>query len=191
MDRLTKRSIDGSIMIENATKIAEAFDRLAAYEDTGLTPEEIQDVLERFSSFLFYMTNGRMSKTIYTVATMRQEADACTMEMCNECADRQLAEKYGKAKAEGCLIVMPCKVGDTVWFIDREFNLQTRKWASCVSEGYVKAIKFSARPTKITVEYPDPESTRDAFKGADYNVRSIGKTLFLTREEAEAALKER
>lgn len=33
MKRLTKRENDSSITIENATKIAEAFERLAAYED--------------------------------------------------------------------------------------------------------------------------------------------------------------
>lgn len=33
MKRLTKRENDGSITIENATKIAEVFERLAAYED--------------------------------------------------------------------------------------------------------------------------------------------------------------
>lgn len=89
-------------------------------------------------------------------------------------------------------VILPtCKVGDVVWFVDRKYDRQTGKWASYVNEGYVKAIKFSSRPAKITVEYPDPESRRDAFKGADYHMSNVGKTLFLTREEAEKALREK
>lgn len=105
---------------------------------------------------------------------------------CGSAIDK-LAE-YEDAEAEGRLIVLPCKVGDTVWFINRKFDWLTGKWTDYVNDGYVKAIKFSARPTKITVEYPDPYSKNGAFKGADYNVRNIGKTLFLTHEEAERAL---
>jgi hypothetical protein len=86
------------------------------------------------------------------------------------------------------VIVLPCKVGDTVWFVDRKYDLQTSKFVPYVNEGYVKAIKFSARPTKITVEYPDVGDKYGRCKGADYFAHNIGKTVFLTREEAEAKL---
>ena len=89
------------------------------------------------------------------------------------------------------VILPPCKVGDTVWFISHKYNILTHDWTGYVNEGYVKAIKLSSRPTKITVEYPDPESRQNAFKGADYNAHNVGKTLFLTREEAEKALREK
>lgn len=51
MDRLTIRNSDGSVSQPTDLKWAEALDCLAAYEDTGLTPEdcaratEIDDIL--------------------------------------------------------------------------------------------------------------------------------------------------
>ena len=158
MDRLTTRKSDGSITIESATKIAGAFERLAAYEDIGLSPEEIENTLADFSAFLCYVTNGRMSKTNYTVEAMRSEADNCIMEMCNDCGERQFAEKYEKAEAEGRLIVLPCKVGDTVYTI--EVFYEGGEW------------KKRIRDRKFNVS----------------DVEKMGKWIFLSREEAEAAL---
>ena len=60
------------------------------------------------------------------------------------------------------IIVLPCKVGDTVYQIDAER----------VFESKVKAIVY------------DTENIA-------FDERAIGKTVFLTREEAEKALKER
>lgn len=41
MDRLTIRNSDGSVSQPTHSTVEKIFDRLAAYEDTGLTPEEI------------------------------------------------------------------------------------------------------------------------------------------------------
>ena len=98
-------------------------------------------------------------------------------------------KSYEDAEEAGLLIKLPCKVGDTVYFIDRFIDWKSPSYErrSIARDGYVKAIKFSSRPTKITVEYEDLRS-RGRCKGADYHASSIGKTLFLTREEAEAAM---
>ena len=42
MDRLTRRSENGIYIV--ATNIQKAFEKLADYEDTGLTPEEIERI---------------------------------------------------------------------------------------------------------------------------------------------------
>lgn len=98
---------------------------------------------------------------------------------------------FEDAEQDGLLIKLPCKVGDTVYFIDRfvDWTSPSYERHKVIREGYVKAIKFSSRPTKITVEYEDL-SSRGKHKGADYHASSIGKTLFLTLEEAEAAKKD-
>lgn len=41
MERLTMRNSDGSVSQPTSTTVEAVFYRLAAYEDTGLTPEEI------------------------------------------------------------------------------------------------------------------------------------------------------
>lgn len=141
-----------------------AADRLAAYEDTGLEPEEIKDFVSRW-------------KEATELAGLCKEAGIDHL--------RELAE----ADRDGRLVVLPCKVGQAVWFIDRRYNREIRGWESIIQEGYVKAIKFSARPEKITVEYPDVGETNGRCKGCDYFISNIGKTVFLSQLEAEAALK--
>ena len=66
--------------------------RLAAYEDTGLTPE-------RCAEFARADAEGR-----YIVMRDAKQEGVARL--------RELAE----ADKEGRLVVLPCKVGDTVWF---------------------------------------------------------------------------
>ena len=174
MERLTKRMDHGIIMApgydfgidpDDYDLVQEILDRLAAYEDTGLEPEEVEIMRESKADAQFMLT-----------------------ELCRLC-DYDRLEELAKAEREGRLVVLPCKVGDAAYIIDRKFDILQKRFVQCVVEGYVKAIKFSHRPTKITVEYPDPDSRTNGCKGADYFARNIGKTVFLTREEAEATLK--
>lgn len=117
-------------------------DRLAAYEDIGLTPEEI--------------------KAPFTEdAMINLAAQALGVEPSRF---RELAE----ADKDGRVVVLPCKVGDTVYFA-----LLGR-----IIEKQVFSIVSFSNSTRIycggTSEYFRPED--------------IGKTFFLTREEAEKAL---
>ena len=120
--------------------------------------------------------------------------DVCSSRnRCNDCPIRDAFNKlahYEDLEEQGRLIELPCKVGDTVYFIDRTYNRTIREFIDFVNIGYVKAIKFSARPTKVTIEYDDGRG-QGRCKGADYHASNIGKTLFLTKEEAEVKLKER
>lgn len=112
------------------------WERLKAYEDTGLTPE-------RCAEFDRADAGGR-----YIV--MRDAEQAGNARLC----------ELAKADKDGRLVVLPCKVGDTVWRIKRTFE-----------------------------EYPDrskPYIEPSGFLLQD--VFNISKTVFLTSEEAEKAL---
>ena len=119
-------------------------DRLAAYEDTGLTPEEIK---AQFTE-----------DTMINLAAQAMGVEPSSI--------RELAE----ADKDGRVVVLPCKVGDTVYFA-----LLGR-----IIEKQVFSIVSFSNSTRIycggTSEYFRPED--------------IGKTFFLTREEAEKALQE-
>lgn len=99
MERLTQRLRTGEVLMasENEEKYTEQEwicvlqDRLAAYEDTGLTPE-------RCAEFARADAEGR-----YIV--MRDAAQEGVARL------RELAE----ADKDGRLVVLPCKVGDTVY----------------------------------------------------------------------------
>jgi hypothetical protein len=106
---------------ERGVKDNEAITRLAEYEDSGLSPEEVQEL--------------------------------------------------AKAKADGRLVVLPCKVGTRVWVIGQDCDLchdmyteEPCLFGDCEYKGVFESI-FSIGMT-------------DKF----------GKTVFLTREEAEKAI---
>ena len=111
-----------------------AWERLAAYEDTGLMPEEIIELL--------HQSNGPLHKKL---------------------------GQWIAAEQDGRLVVSPCKVGDIVYDILDGTPYATR----VVSFSY-----FGDRWACRTVSsYPD--------------LAQVGTRIFLTCEEAEAALAER
>jgi hypothetical protein len=106
---------------EREVKDNEAITRLAEYEDSGLSPEEVQEL--------------------------------------------------AKAKAEGRLVVLPCKVGDTVYVI-----------VDSVDIPYVRQEKV------IAIELWNKNGATTMFTRTPYGLFEFDKTVFLTREEAEKAL---
>ena len=79
----------------------------------------------------------------------------------------QCAE-YAKAEEEGLLVRLPCKVGDTV-FIEKAYEY--------VTEEIVRKIEIL--DTGVLFVFG---------RGWAFSEEDIGKTVFLTREAAEAAL---
>ena len=114
---------------------------LRQYLDTGMTPEAFQSFVVFFQDLI---GNQKVSEALDRF--------------------RQLA----KADKDGRLAVLPCKVGDTVYFT----------LLGKIIEKQVFSIVSFSNSTRIycsgTSEYFRPED--------------IGKTFFLTREEAEKAL---
>ena len=80
-----------------------------------------------------------------------------------------------QADREGRCVVLPVKLGDKVYRIMYRVNEETQKSEKCVDAGTVDFI----------------QSVPDLFvsNGFVYKFTEIGKTVFLSREEAEAALK--
>ena len=103
MERLTYRDKDGMAMMkERGGWKSGGIDRLAAYEDTGLTPEEIERVVDAY---------GRGH-------TLRTES-AERLEIVREIKTDRLRE-LAKAEKDGRLEVLPCKVGDHILADGRE-----------------------------------------------------------------------
>lgn len=132
------RDVPGGIFCEDGScSQKKVWTRLKSYEDTGLTPKEVTAQGELFDYAL------KESKTLAEQLTLLKHI-------------RELAE----AEKDGRVVVLPCKVGDTIWRLKRTFET-----------------------------YPDrskPYVEPDAFLLQD--VWDAGKTVFLTREEAEKAL---
>ena len=88
----------------------------------------------------------------------------------------KLAE-YETAEDEGRLVVLPCNVGDTVYLIDD---------IDCVfeRESIVTEIEIDKDGVTIMIQDEIPICS------SGYNLSDFGEIVFLTREEAEKALKE-
>ena len=78
-------------------------DRLAAYEDTGLEPEEINPTVKGHSEFLAYHEGYEQGK-------FNQY-----MEFCDGGISIDRLRELAQADREGRCVVLPCKFGDPVW----------------------------------------------------------------------------
>ena len=125
--------------------------RLAAYEDTGLEPEEVSDAV----------VGSKLLAKSQLVSAFGVAAERL----------RELAE----ADKDGRLVVLPCKVGQRVFAL-----LDTDKH---ISECEVKRIGLG---NEIGFAGLEPIGARGREYGVSLN--GFGKTVFLTREEAEKAL---
>ena len=127
-------------------------ERLAAYEDTGLTPK-------RCAEFARADAEGR-----YIVMRDAEQEGVARL--------RELAE----ADKDGRVVVLPCKVGD------RLYEVTGRKTISVYK---VKAIRVELFGLFIEWDIVEGFVLQSL---AGINAGEIGKTVFLTREEAEKAL---
>ena len=160
MERLTIRNSDGSVSQPTGLNWAEALDRLAAYEDTGLEPEEV-------------LPKDKADEIALKLMRFSDWESICSYPRLREIAE---ADKAGR------VVVLPCKVGGTLWVtgrdnVPREMELEAPDIrAVCTDEDNLCMSTCNRKP--------------DGF--CAYRLRndgaSIGKTVFLTREEAEKAL---
>lgn len=110
---------------------------------------------------------------------------------CMECAERheKLAEwleelkSYKNEEEQGLLVRLPCKVGDTVWDIDTGRPEPYK--ITAFSYGCHDLLEFGC-DDEITFYYTGCDRP---IAGA-FLLSEIGKTVFLTREEAEKKLEE-
>ena len=95
-------------------------------------------------------------------------------------------EKYKDAEEQGLVLMLPCKVGDTIW--DNEDGLPIPYEVMGFSLGNLE--NFSNNDLEVhdkLIVYI--KSCHGGIRGS-LTVDEIGKTVFLTKEEAEQALAE-
>lgn len=125
-------------------------ERLAAYEEMGLEPEEV-------------------------TALQKDWSDLCTT--IGECGGIDRLRELAEADRDGRLVVLPCKVGDTVWMYGEDFGT--------VLPYTIDLISFVGKGCGYSANY---NHNGELIDGIDFEDDDIGKTVFLTREEAEKVL---
>lgn len=146
MERLTYfKNGHWRMKINGCQYSGEFIDRLAAYENTGLTPEEIAR------------------------AKLETEAGCVKAIARTYGTDINRLRELAEADKDGRVMVLPCKRGDTVWYVT-EIGIEEYK-----IQAFEKSF-FGDSANAYGINFPF------------YN---FGKNVFLTREEAEAKFKEK
>lgn len=166
MERLTKPSRHGdryvSAIGSGAGCWGKIVNRLAAYEDTGLTPFDIE---------MLRCAHDATKQNLETAKRIIAEWDAIILDKGFDFIKNLL-----QAEQEGRLVVLPCKVGDTIYDI-----------YEAMGNGIGGPIARRFNECKIHIDLRGK-----SYLCADGYILAFdefGETLFLTREEAEAALK--
>lgn len=159
MERATQRDELGYYLVGDAIYgdcgVPEKFrgddvDRLAAYENTGVEPEDFkkafnEDAQLKLTGQLLGITPDRLRELVQ--------------------ADR-----------EGRCVVLPCKVGEKMYdIILGELREKRVIFMSMLLSKFVNHLVVHAANFRNAV--------------TSYELQDIGKTVFLTREDAEAALR--
>ena len=177
MDKLTWYDSDGRINCRRGYEVALA--RLASYEATGMMPDEIVRMGMAYEDSKRY--SGRLELKLMPYlniglspdelkALMLASAGKCVAEI--KAFDGVAIDRLcdlAEADRDGRVVVLPCKVGDKLY----------RVFAGEIFEHRVGSMKYFAIQGQWDIEtYPFCPCVES----------SIGKTVFLSREEAERAL---
>ena len=133
-------------------------ERLAAYEDTGLTPEEV-------------LPKDKADEIALKLMRLADLERLCSYDRLRELAE---ADKDGRC------VVLPCKVGDTVWIVGAVRKLYSAK---------VRTF-FCGHPSAVRGDDDGGHIHMIRTTECDIPMQEFGKTVFLSREEAEKALQE-
>lgn len=126
------------------------WERLKAYEDSGLSPQacaQASEIEKQLDSYGF--------------------------------SAKKMLE-FIRADKDGRLVVLPCKVGDTVWIVGAVRKLYSAK---------VRTF-FCGHPSAVRGRDPDGHIHMIRTTECDIPMQEFGKTVFLSREEAEKTLRE-
>ena len=155
MERLTYRDKDGMAMMkERGDWKSGGIDRLAAYEDSGLEPQDIISAVD-------------MAKIACALHELNAYKDIGTIDHLRDLL---------QAEQDGRLVVLPSR---TVWELTMDAGPDCD--LKCPVDAYDEALGCDLCSKAKPFAYERP-CTQERLKG-------LGKTVFLTREEAEAALK--
>ncbi len=98
----------------------------------------------------------------------------------------RLAE-YEDAEEQGLLVRLPCKFGSEVWYIDDGYGAYKKRVVKGVANN---TLSFHNQKHTLDISWDKPIMGYFSYIRCPMPISDFGKTIFLTREEAEQKLKE-
>lgn len=187
MSRYTKRLDDGQAVMDcvNCEKLDICHlyrcrnrlkDRLAAYEDTGLEPEVVKDMAENAETCLLAWFEAKYDMPVGKLMDLIE------------------------AKQDGRLVLLPCKVGDVVYEVHNNTYACTmcqyregiygsgEEWCIKIEDIDLRYYPTIAEKPLCEKQFMEVVERTPKIDWIFHHRAEFGKTVFLTREEAEKAL---
>lgn len=147
-------------------------DRLTEYEDTGLTPEQIREIDKLYAEKCKEL--AEINKSYLT-----------GLELANIAVAMNELKKYKDLEQEGKLMQLPCVVGDKVWDIEHVIPRCLKVTGFSLGDLNDDSNEEIKILDQVLVHYTNPSgSITGSFEAGE-----VGKSVFLTYKEAEAAWK--
>lgn len=149
----------------NLWAMADLRERLKEYEDIGLTPEQLREIDKLYAEKCKELAES-------------EKRSFSGLEMVKIWAKLKKLKEYHDLEEQGKLLKLPCAVGDTVYRINKG------KKEPIIP---MLVIGIAIRnENELVIQTKDIADDNHNL----YSKNSIGKTVFLTKEAAEAAVKE-
>ena len=145
------------------------------------------DCAEKYEQVAKWLKELKSYKDIGTPKELKElkENGAFTgLELAKLAIMQKELKKYKDLEEQGLLVRLPCNVGDKVW--DNDFGHPESYEIKAFSYGYCDSYVEPDIEDEIIFYY---ENYTGSITGA-FPMSEIGKTVFLTREEAEKKLEE-
>lgn len=98
---------------------------------------------------------------------------------------REKLKEYEDLEEQGMLIKFPCRVGDMLYYPDKEFNIIIPVRLTEI------VIKFNGLDTSsCQYDCSSFDECGDVYEEYEFDTNDFGKSVFLTKSEAEAKLEE-
>lgn len=156
----------------------QCMDRLAAYEDTGLEPEVVKDMAENAETRLLAWFEARYNMPVGKLMDLIE------------------------AQQDGRVVVLPCKVGDVVYEVHNNTAACTmcryregiygsgEDWCTKIEDIDLRYYPTIAEKPLCEKQFMEVVERTPKIDWIFHHRAEFGKTVFLTREEAEKALAE-
>lgn len=194
MERLTERTENGTprpkrkcsdcIQLEdrNLTDCTheceyDVISRLAEYEDTNLTPEQIKEIDKQYLEKCQEINDLKQRLDAKETINQLYKTTTSMLSSDKDCLVKKLRH-YNELNEQGRLIELPCKFGDILY---------------CTRMGEIKEYKVFAINIGLRENTKSCVILTKTTRGStvDFELIDFGKIAFLTYEDAEKALAER
>lgn len=157
----------------NLWAMADLRERLKEYEDIGLTPEQLREIDKLYAEKCKELAES-------------EKRSFSGLEMVKIWAKLKKLKEYHDLEEQGKLLKLPCAVGDIIWDID--FGRPCGYEVTGFSFGSLNDDDWEEEKVldKVVVYCTN---SNGSITGT-FAVSEIGKSVFLTKEAAEAAVKE-